>query len=305
MPDELDSTTLRAVLDGLPSGVCVVDNAGRVLFWNARAEQITGFPCQELTDRVFAGSLPWNDDGEGSRTGDSRPENGQELDIFLRHKEGYRVPVRLRSAPVRDGGGTIIATAQVFEERNLALGLGYHLNARGVQNHVDASTGISDASSTGAYLEACLRDFADDGMVFGVVVIVIDDLDRIRRTYGASAARRLLHMLAATVGKSLYEGDIVGHWAEDRFIAILLDCRQTMLERAAVMLKNVIQTAAMPWWGDWISASATLGATAVRAGDTVDTLLSRAEEAMDRGTFPETAETTEESRPGSEPLCSR
>jgi GGDEF domain-containing protein len=72
----------------------------------------------------------------------------------------------------------------------------------------------------------------------------------------------------------------VGYWADDRFVVILADCPAGVLARIAATLKQVVEGAAIPWWGDRLSVTVSVGGTTAQEGDTAAGLLSRAEQAL-------------------------
>jgi len=290
MPEELEPSRYRAILESLPNGVYVVDRERKILFWNDGAENITGYLRQEVIGHYCPDNLLMHCDatyhclcGEEcpllDTIHDGRPRDAQ---VFLRHKDGERVPVRVRSVPLRDAAGSIIGAVETFDQQHSALDQRVHPNAQAVHNHIEELTGISDRASTESYLQACVRDFADDRIPFSVLIIAIDDLNGFRKTHGAVAADRILHMVAATLSKNLREGDIAGHWAEGRFVAILLDCPPASLAQNAARLAVIIEAAAIPWWGDRLCVTISAGGATVRPEDTADSLVARSEEALVR-----------------------
>jgi hypothetical protein len=46
------------------------------------------------------------------------------------------------------------------------------------------------------------------------------------------------------------------------------------------MLKQVVSALEVPWWGDRLSLSISIGGTTVRDGDTPELLMSRSEQAL-------------------------
>jgi diguanylate cyclase (GGDEF)-like protein len=204
----------------------------------------------------------------------------READVYLRHKDGQRVPVKIRAVAVRNSDGAIIGAAESFDERHGVSALQIHPNAQAVTNHVEDLTGVSDRESTQSYLEACLRDFEEDRAPFSVLTLEVDDLENFRKERGAQAAAKLLHIIAATLSKNLREGDIIGHWSGGRFVAILVNCPAATLAPLVFMLRRLISVAEISWWGDRISATVSIGGAVVRAGDTVDSLLARSEQAL-------------------------
>src|ERR1700732_4030777 len=102
MAEELDPSYYRAILESLPTGVYVVDPERRILFWNDGAEQITGYRRHEIIGRLcHGGPLMQCDENNKllcesgcplvATMHDGKPRVAE---IFLRHKDGQRVPVR-------------------------------------------------------------------------------------------------------------------------------------------------------------------------------------------------------------------
>src|SRR5579872_3298422 len=99
MPEQLDPSHYRAILESLPSGVYVVDRERKLLFWNDGAERLTGYLRQEVIGRYCQDNLLMHCDltYQGlcdsdcpllATIHDGRPREAQ---LFLRHKEGERI----------------------------------------------------------------------------------------------------------------------------------------------------------------------------------------------------------------------
>ena len=107
MPVQLTEEIFRALLESLPTGVYLVDRERRILFWNDGAERITGYHRQEVIGRFCHNDILMHcDQEERLLCGAGCPllqtvQDGQprEADVFLRHKDGQRVPVRVRAVP--------------------------------------------------------------------------------------------------------------------------------------------------------------------------------------------------------------
>ena len=288
MPRSLKPEHFEEILTGLPNGVYVVDPDRKILFWNCGAERITGYRSQEVLGLHCQDNLLMHcDENYTPLCGDRCPlkmtiEDGhpREANLYLRHKEGYRVPVKVRAVPVRDADGVIIGAAETFDECHDVPELHVHPKAKAVRNQTDQRTGVSDQPSTERYLNACLQDYTDDHIPFGVLVIAIDELDQFRGRYGGEAVAKIMHMVATTVAKSLREGDIVGDWSANRFLALVVNCPPETLARLVFMLKRVVSVAEISWWGDRQGVTVSIGGAAARPDDTVDSLLGRCESAL-------------------------
>lgn len=288
MSGRLHPEHFEAILRGLPNGVYVVDPDRKILFWNKGAEEITGYRAQEVVGRHCHNNLLMHCDGNYTLLcGCNCPLKGtiddgkpREANVYLRHKEGHRVPVKVRAVPIRDGDDRIIGAAETFDECHDLPELQRHPNAQAVDNHWDERTGVSDQASARRYLEACLRDYEQDHIPFGLLLIAVDDLQGFRQSYGGQAAVKMLHTVATTLAKSLRDGDIVGDWTEGQFVALVVNCPAETLERLVFRLKRVVSVAEIPWWGEGLGVTVSIGGSAVQPGDTVDSLVARAESAL-------------------------
>jgi len=126
MPLELNPEIYRAVLESLPIGVYLTDRKRQIAFWNTSAERITGYLAQEVIGHCCQDNLLMHCDGnQVALCGSACPlaqtmQDGRdrEANMFLRHKDGQRVPVRVRAIPVRDEFGAIVGAAECFEVRS-------------------------------------------------------------------------------------------------------------------------------------------------------------------------------------------
>jgi PAS domain S-box-containing protein/diguanylate cyclase (GGDEF)-like protein len=279
MVEELDPSYYRAILESLPSGVYVVDRERRILFWNDGAEQITGYQRHEVIGRLCHDNLMVHGD-EDTLLATIQDGTPRVSDIFLRHKDGQGVPVRVRAVAIRDAYGTVIGVAETFDEHYAGPDLRGHPHTRTVQNHLEDLTGISDHQSTQSYLQAFLEDFAEEHTVFSALSIAVDEFEKFRTAHSVEAAHRILHAVALTLRRNLRECDVVGHWEESRFVILLADCPAAMVGRVAKMLMRVVGGAAISWWGDRLSVTVSIGGTAVCPEDTPESVVLRSEQAL-------------------------
>jgi len=110
MPGDPTDTLQRAIIDSLYDGVYNVDRGRRIRYWNQRAECLTGYPASAVVGQFCYDNLLNHVDAAGKQLcrsgcppaatmGDGEP---REAKVFLCHHEGHRVPVRVRTTPVRD-----------------------------------------------------------------------------------------------------------------------------------------------------------------------------------------------------------
>ena len=286
----LDPDIYRSVLDSLATGVYVVDLEQRILMWNQGAERLTGYLSQEVLGRTCTENLLMHCD-KNCRVlcGTERPllatiHDGQPklADVFLRHKDGERIPVRIRAVPIRDADATIIGAAESFDERVLLPEAELQPNSHAVDDHFDKRTGVLNHQSIQSHLAASILDFAEYHLPFCVLAIAIDKLDHLQETHGARATDALLAVVAHTLSRNVHPSDLVGRWGVDRFLVILAACTAEELLKVAEKLRQIISVVAIPWWGDRIVPTISIGGTSAKADDTAERLIGRAQQALER-----------------------
>jgi PAS domain S-box-containing protein/diguanylate cyclase (GGDEF)-like protein len=289
MPELPEPDVYRAVLESLPQGIYMVDRDRKILLWNDGAERVTGYlrhevigrSCQSCLQQFCAESDVLLCSSSCPLSNSLRDGRLVEADLFIRHKDGSRVPVRSRVAPVRDVDGVIIGAATTLEEHIQLTGREVYVHTRAVRDALDESTGLPDRKSIELHLAAVLEDIREDQLPFGVLAIQVDRLPELGHSHGIKAVEAMARVVGRTLAKNLHQPDIVGHWSEGRFIAVLTDCPASALPKAAGMLQRIISLVTLPWWGDRVGVTISIGGTAGRAADTAEVLAGRAEEALE------------------------
>ncbi len=128
MPELSDPEIYQTVLDGLETGVYIVDRNRRIRFWNEGAEQITGYLRQDVVGRFLRDHLLTT--GDAVKDLDSDPDDPINLafrdgkpsvmEVSILHKDGYRVPIVLRTNPIRNNRGAVVGAAESFEKNRSA-----------------------------------------------------------------------------------------------------------------------------------------------------------------------------------------
>ena len=288
MLDLQNPDVLRAALEGLQTGVCMVDQDRKIRFWNDGAEKITGFLRQDVLGR-FCGDvlLIKSHEKKGGVCDQSCPliaamRDGRirESHVYVPHKSGYAIAVRLRAVPIRDARGHVIGATESFVERtwmstrcrpgaNLKVGQG-----------LDPLTQLPDYTFTTSYLVERLKFAAQHTMPFGLLCIQLDHLDTLKATHGPEAAEGVLNVVAHTLRNGLDPLDFVGRWSEDQFLATVANCTESELMTTAERLKWLAQSSEIVWWGDELSVTVSVGGTILKPGEPIEPLLDRAGNAL-------------------------
>ena len=284
MSELQDPEIFRVVLDSLQTGVALLDREGKILLWNQGAVRLTGHKRHEVVGRSSRDSILLHCNHEGcvacgatcpvSRTLiEGKP---QEAPMQLRHKEGYPVHVLMRIAPIRDPHGSIIGVVESFDAQKFASD--WERNQTVLVEHgcMDEITSVPNHEFTEFHLSENLASLARYQLPFGVIAIQVERLEHFRATYGKRAGDAVLRVVAQTMRNAFRPSDFLGRWAEDLFIAILVNSGDAGVESTWERIRKMVTCAGLRWWSDELSVTTSVGYATARAGDTLETLLSRA-----------------------------
>lgn len=283
MLDLQNAETLRAALESLQTGVCMVDQDRKIRFWNDGAEKITGYLRQDVLGR-FCGEILMIKFHENKAAfcehscplvAAMRDGQARESRVYLHHKSGYAVPVSLRAVPIRDVHGHVIGAAESFVERPCTSTRRRPDSDLVVGHGLDGVTQLPDYLSTEARLANRFKYACEHLIPFGLVCIQLDRLDDLTATHGLDAAEAILNVVAHTLRNGLDPLDFVGRWSDDQFLAIVANCDDGALKTTAERLKLLAQSSEIVWWGDQLSVTVSVGVTVLNPGEPIECLLDR------------------------------
>ena len=109
---------LDVILDSINEGVFTVDMAWRITAFNRAAERITGVPRKEAFGKrccdVFHASICENDCALRRTFETGQPVINTSAQII--NGQGYRIPIRISTAILRDRAGKIIGGVETFQD---------------------------------------------------------------------------------------------------------------------------------------------------------------------------------------------
>lgn len=288
MPELTDLDIYQTVLDHLQTGVYIVDRNRRIRFWNEGAELITGYLRQDVVGRFLREHLLTT--GDNARDLDSDPDDPINLafrdgkhstmDVSILHKNGYRVPIVLRTVPIRNSRGAVVGAAESFEKNRSASDWTRRQSTIANFGCLDAVTGVAAQNFMETQLRENLITFAEHNIPFGILLVQIDHMDQFRASRGPGVVPTILRIIAQSMENCVRPTDLVGCWGENQFIAILMECKESEVAVVGERVRRTISRSEIEWWGDKFSVTSPLGGAGCRAGDKVESLLARAESSL-------------------------
>lgn len=282
----------KAIVDNIYEGVYFVDLERRITYWNKGAERITGYSADEVVGRLCSDNLLVHVDAEGrclctaacplvdvmqQKCG----HNAEQL--FVHHKDGHRVPVAASISQIRDSDGMPIGAVEIFSESaNLDKDAGL-IESLKRDSLIDALTGLPNRRYLQMNLAGSLAEFERHGIGFGVVFADVDRFKQFNDDYGHHVGDKVLKLVGNTMGKCMRAYDMVGRWGGEEFLAVIRFTDTEQFRLVAEKLRVMVEQSFFMHEGDKLKVTITLGATHVRPGDCVDSLVDRADQLMYQG----------------------
>lgn len=281
----------KELLDHMSDGVYFVDRERRIQYWNEGAHRLTGYTAEELMGKCCQDDILCHVDYAGRRlcregcplTATIADGDSHEASVFLRHKQGRRVPVSVRVQPIRDPEGAIVGAIEIFSDDSARTEAQRKTEAMNRLAFLDHLTQLPNRRFLEMSLRTALVEFQEHNDPFGLLMIDLDGFKGINDSFGHSCGDRALQEAAKTLTGSLRPTDTVGRWGGDEFLAVIRNVNQNVLSKLAqrcVMLGAQVSIPAGD--GKRIALSLSVGAALSRPGDTAEQLIQRADQLMYR-----------------------
>jgi diguanylate cyclase (GGDEF)-like protein/PAS domain S-box-containing protein len=278
----------NTLLSQIQEGVYCLDRDRRIVLWNKGAETITGLERSEVLGKQCPEDVVLLVDHEGhSIDAEKCPTIATLKDgtirsakLYIRHKDGYRLPVFLRVIPVFKEDGEIIGTAEIFTDTSPKVTIPLNVNELERMALIDTETGITNRKYLEMHLAARLDEFQKYNLPFGLIYADVDHYNKILERYARFNAAKVLRMIARTVHKNIRYFDIVGRWNTEEFLIVLLNLDETRVDIVANKLRLLVAESYISVETGVLSATISMGACLVQRYDTVESLVKRAEQLM-------------------------
>ncbi|MBN2118155.1 MAG: sensor domain-containing diguanylate cyclase [Anaerolineales bacterium] len=289
MPDE--KNFYKDIIDNLYDGVYFVDRDRVITYWNKGAERITGYSPAQTIGRSCRDNLLNHVTASGVLLCQNHcplaavMEDGREreVEVFLHHAQGHRLPVMIRATALRDETGKIIGAIETFSNNTNVINTRRQLREMHRAAMTDPLTGIGNRRHLEGRLRAIIAEFQDGASHAGLLSIDVDHFKQFNDAYGHNTGDIVLRMVAQTMRHALRATDTTGRWGGEEFIAIVHDVRdEDDLRAAAEKVRALVEHSRLDVKGQGLTVTVSIGGTMLLAGETPDSLVGRADQMMYR-----------------------
>lgn len=276
---------IQSLFQSVNDGMYILDFNRKILFWNKAAESITGFGAREVVGKSCSDNILRHIDMDGnSLCFSSCPmqvaiNNKQivEADVYLHHKDGYRLQVHVKGIPWYSNGvqvGAIeIFYPVLFHQQKIKQDL-VKLAL------IDPLTGVFNRRGFESLYYPRYLEMKMTKPYIGILFFDIDNFKKLNDTYGHESGDAVLKTVAQTFTHNVRTYDIITRWGGKEFVIILFVDNPLMIQSIASKLCSLIASAFIDVMGNTITFTASCGATSLKANENVTDAINRADALM-------------------------
>jgi len=276
------------LLDSMYDGIYFVDRNRKITYWNEGAAKQTGYSSADVVGKhCFNNILGHVDEtgkplcmGECPLSAAMVDGQSREADVYLRHKNGHRVPVSVRVLPIRNNDGVIVGAMEVFSDSTAKKRIEKRVNELENLAIRDPLTDLPNRRYMELKLTQALQDLQQFDRKCGLLLFDLDHFKQVNDIHGHDAGDAMLKGVAHTLIESLRTVDLVGRWGGDEFLILMTDVQAVTLSDLAERCRALIAQTSIAHGEIRVSVTASIGTTLLKQTDTAATAMRRADELM-------------------------
>jgi len=280
----------QAVLDSLYDGVYLVDLERRVRYWNQAAEGLTGYSSDRVVGCRCQDNLLNHVDQEGRQLCFGRcplqasMDDGKtrEAKVYLRHQDGHRVAVMVRTAPILGPGGEITGGVEIFNGSETLLAAMSQVSELEQAATHDPLTGLGNRRLMEQILQRRVSELDRHGQAFSVLFVDIDHFKRFNDSLGHAAGDAMLQTVAKTLRASARNEDEVARWGGEEFVVALGRTGEAQIARPAERFRALVASSKGRLNGHDLTITVSVGGAVAHPGETAEAVVARADAALYR-----------------------
>jgi len=278
----------RDIVENMYDGVYFVDRERRITFWNKSAERITGYAAADVVGTSCADNLLVHVDAQGRQLcqgscplvaamGDGL---SHEAEVYLHHKQGHRLPVWVRTSPLRGADGNLTGAVEMFTDISSRSSLQEQVEELRKLALIDSLTGIPNRRHFESQLHSRLEELRRNGVAFGLLFTDIDHFKQVNDRYGHDIGDQVLTIVARTLALSIRPFDLLCRWGGEEFVGIFPHTDLSALRGIADRLRILVAHSRVRTGVGVLAVTVSIGGTVAKADDSAASLIKRADTLM-------------------------
>lgn len=277
--------SFKSILNNLYDGVYIVDIDRKIIYWNKAAEDLTGYKSSDVIGSSCFDNILNHVDIHGTQlckndcplVASIKENKMKKANVFLHHKDGYRVPIFVKAIPYKDSNGKVLGAIEIFTENSERKEILKKIKNLNNLAMLDELTQIPNRRYIENIINVKLKEYSLNKISFGLLFIDIDNFKGINDNYGHDAGDLVLKTISKTFSNNLRIDDVIGRWGGDEFIGIFSGIDKKEFEIIATKLRMLVENTIIEVKDKKLRVTISVGGALVTNIDDINTLLKKAD----------------------------
>jgi len=279
---------LEKILNNLYEGAYIVDKSRNLIYWNKAAEDLSGYKASEVAGSYCSNNILQHVDANGKclckqgcpLAAVIEDGNKREVEVFLHHKAGHRVPVLVRALPLEDKNGDVIGALEIFSENSERKNILKKIKSLEKLAMLDELTQIPNRRYVENSIKLRFNEYLLNGVNFAIIFLDIDHFKKFNDDYGHDIGDLVLKTVSKTFSNNLRGNDIIARWGGEEFIGVFSEVDEKSLKNIGEKLRILVEKTYIEVEGRKLNVTISSGATLVNSHDSAETLIKRADKLL-------------------------
>ncbi|OHB32832.1 MAG: diguanylate cyclase [Desulfuromonadaceae bacterium GWC2_58_13] len=279
---------IQNLIEDLHDGIYFVDLERKIFRWNKAAETITGYPESRMLGRRCSDNLLMHVDGDGNQlcvdmcplAHTMKDGKTRESEVYLHHRDGHRVPVWVRTTPLRNEKGEIVGGAELFSDLSQKAATALRLRELEQLALLDSLTQLANRRYLESEIKSRLSESIRCGLRFGVLFIDVDHFKGFNDTHGHEAGDQALQTVARTLTSTARSYDLYGRWGGEEFVGVIRNVDRQGLLVIGERCRKLVEHSQVELGSSRQQVTISIGASVAEPGDDIHALIKRADQLM-------------------------
>jgi diguanylate cyclase (GGDEF)-like protein/PAS domain S-box-containing protein len=276
----------RSMFDYFHEGIYIVDQDRKIIYFNKEASNISGFSHEETIETLYDQNILNHIDEKGNTLKQAHQRlissktrrDYSDYHVYLKHKEGYRVKVHVRTIPIEENK-KIVAIIEVFKETSSKNHILLDMNQDQMDVFIDPLTELFNRHF---YHKNMLQiiSLKIPNHVVGLLFLDIDNFKKFNDTYGHQLGDQMLRIVSKTILNSIGSSDYAIRYGGEEIIIVCTKKTREDLIKEAEKIRVMIENSVLKIDDLTLNATVSIGATIYQSKEPISSLIERADQAM-------------------------
>lgn len=238
------------IIEDLDEAVYFLTPQRVITYWNRSAEMISGYQAQEVIGKSCKDNILVHVDANGTSLCKNRCpvmaaiESGspQKNNVYLHHKDGHRVPIRVKVYPVRDERGVIVGAFELFADKSVMMVDRGRLQEYIRHSYIDEETDLYNRRYFAMKVPRLLAETRETSGQVAVIAAYVENFFSVGRELGRDIAGAVMKMTVKTINSALNaDSAYLFSWGVNRIVVVIPKSNKTALLRYPGTLEMLLK----------------------------------------------------------------